>query len=34
MINWMNVLIYGGITIVAIAFWYAIVFHIIDWIWK
>jgi len=30
--NWTNIIIYGSIAFISIAFWYAIVFHVMDWI--
>lgn len=32
MINWTNVLIYGGMFLLAAIVWYFIVFYVIDWL--
>ena len=31
MINWTNVLVYGGMAISAIFLWYLVVYYVIDW---
>lgn len=31
MINWDNIIIYGGMVITSIFIWYLIVYYLIDW---
>ncbi len=30
--NWINFIVYGGIVLISVIFWYVFVFHIMDWI--